>query len=184
MARQQFEQGQRVYIKRYGNTYIEAQVVKPDVVQTSYGTSGREMHYVIVRYVRDDKPDGNEWPVLNNRQMIILPEAYAEIGRGREIDRLRAKVRQHERWEEAFVAYAARAKNIIGLVQSSAGRADVLELLVALQLKGAFEIRHERRQLATEEVAKVRAEYKAEADEARQALEELGADVPPWGVKA
>ena len=91
MARQTFEKGQRVYIKRYGNTYIEAEVVKPDVVQNGY-TFGlyREVHYVSVRYVQvDGRLNDREWPVLNNRQMIMTADAYAEIVRGREIGRLR-----------------------------------------------------------------------------------------------
>lgn len=179
MTRQTFTKGQRVFARGF-DSYREAEVVNPDIVQTSFGPNGREVHYVGIRYIREGKMDGHDWSVLNNRQRIITSEAYVEIERGRQIERLRSTVQIHTRWEEKFTAYTEQAKDLIGLVQTSAGRADVLELLVALQLKGIFDLRTERSRHTVEEIAELRAERKADADVAEQSLDELGA-TKLWG---
>ncbi len=179
MPRQAFTKGQQVYIKGYSG-YKEAKVTDPDIVQTSYGPTGRKVHYVSVRYVRDGKPDGHDWNVLNNRQQIVTLEVYTQIERDREIARLWSIRRSYTRSEEVFAAYSEQAKDIITMVLLSPVEvaADVLERLVALKLRGTFDLRTERSRHTTEEVANLRAEREFEAEAATVALEELGAK--PW----
>lgn len=181
MARQTFKKGQRVYIKRFGGSYQEAVVILPDVLQSSYGSTGRKMHYVRIRYIRNGELVGNEWPVLNNRQQIITAEANAEIERGHAITRLHNTIGTYTRWETKFAAYIEQAKGIISLVQTrgSAAQPSCVELL-AMRLSGTFDIRNESYRHSVEEIAELRAERKNEAEEAQQALEKLGA-TKIWG---
>lgn len=196
MARQTFTRGQRVYIKLYRDHYTEAEVGQPDVVHSAgYGERTRNIHYVEVVYCRNGKPTGHARSILNNREHIIPSEAYAEIERGREIDRLRSTVRIHTRWEEKFTAYIEQAKSILDeftplkmpIMSELPGQglqfdaeftreATITRLSeinkLALQLKGTFDLRDERSRHTTEEVAELRAERKSDAEKAQRTLDE------------
>lgn len=172
MARQTFEEGQTVYVKRWGNAYAEAVVVKPDSVSRY---TGRDQHFVSARYYRNGKLGDKEFSILNTRRHIITADAYIEIERAKEISGLQVDIQDHRRFEEEFEFYIEQAKGIVGVVQSSAGRADVLDLLVALHLRSTFTRRSEYgRRTTTKEVAEDRAERKATAEAAHLALQGMG----------
>ncbi len=175
MARQTFTEGQRVYIKRYGNTYIEAEVSKPDVAQTAYGQSGRKVHYVHVHYVRDGKLDDNEWPVLNNRQMILTADAHEEIKRNKIIASLRATIARHSNFEQDFANFVDEAERIIDEFARSKKPDRLVSL--ALHLRGKYVKRGQWRASSAEMIAGERADKRTAALAALVTLQDMGEKV-------
>ena len=96
-TRQQFVQGQTVYIHAYQTYWRKAEVVDPDTTQKTLG-GDRDIHYVKVRYFDGDgQIVGTDWLVLNSRAKISDQAAYDLVVRCKEIQKLNSDVRQHGR---------------------------------------------------------------------------------------
>ncbi len=181
MARQTFEKGQTVYVARYSrNHWRKAVVANPDIEKTAYGfgPANRTIHYVGISYVKDDGTvdEGNEWPILNNRQQIVTAERYAEIAQANDIAKLRGTIRAHRKFEEDLDRFTKQATAIINTMVTRDGSIDVLEL--ALHLRGVFSFRSSYIQQTAAQVARTRAEYLAGAHKAQTALHKLGVQPP------
>jgi hypothetical protein len=182
MARQQFEQGQTVYVARYSrHNWRKAVVATPDVVKPSFGYyrgKSRDIHYVGVCYVKDDGTVDVDrtWDVLNNRQQIVTEEAHAEIAQAKDIGKLRQTIDAYRAFETDFAKYVEQARLIVGTVAGYDHPDDISKL--AYHLRGMFSIRYEYSRLAHTEVRKVRTDKRQEAVQARAVLKAAGVESP------
>lgn len=180
MARQTFTKGQTVYVAHYSrHNFKRAVVADPDVVKQSYGYGGgkqRDIHYVGVNYVVDDKGKvdvDRQWDILNNRQQIVDEAEYAKIAQAKDIGKLHRVIEAHHSFEREFAEYIEQATTIVDTFKSAN---DVLPL--ALFLRGAFSTRYQHSRLTPEEVTKVRGYKRADTEAAHLALQGMG-ETPP-----
>jgi hypothetical protein len=183
MARQTFEKGQTVYVAYYSrHNWRKAVVATPDVVKQSFGYYGkrRDIHYVGICYVKDDGTVDVDrtWDVLNNRRRIVTEEAHAEIKQAKDIGELRQAIDAHRAFETDFARYVEQARIIVGTLPASepVGSSEINKL--AHYLRGMFSFRSEYRRSTNTEVRALRADYRADAADARAALKGLGVEAP------
>lgn len=180
MARQQFEQGQTVYMRTYGNSYRKGIVAEPDVKRKAFtGGNGRDVHYVSVAYVdQDGAVDmSRTWHVLNNRRQIIDDATYQNIARAKGTAKMRRIIDDHRNFEARHALYIEEARIITeALPAPTANPNDINEL--ALYLRGMFDFRHYRRSRQTRiDVQEERDALLHAATEARAQLAAQGESV-------
>ncbi len=167
MARQQFEQGQTIYVK-HGSNYHKAVVVTPDKARRQYGPGFT--HYAGVRYVQ---PDGTvnterEWDIINNRTHILTEEAHNGVQRGTQVAKRRRVIAECASFEREFAQYTDQAAIIAKALDAQADEAEDL----ALYLRGMFSLRGGYGRLTRDEVRQRRRDN---AEAARMAAGELRA---------
>lgn len=178
MARQQFEQGQVVYLRTYGNSFRKGIVAEPDISRKAFGMSiggGRNVHYVKVAYVEQHGTADMErtWAVLNNRRQIIDEAAYQKIARAKNRTVLRRTILSHLDSETRFALYTEEARIITkALPAPSTDAGDIHEL--ALYLRGMFDFRRERDRQTRIDVQEERDALNLAATEARAQLAAQG----------
>ncbi len=176
MARQTFTEGQTVYCHRLGDNYKKAIVIVPDVMTP--GFTGRNTHYVGVRYInKEGQPEGSEWPITNRSNLILTEEAFNGINRAKDITRLHGDIRAYTNFERDFLLYFTQAETICRTLMpvGAYGPHNVNEL--AHYLRGTFQLTKYQR-MDRDDVRTLRLEKRQAAVDARDALAAMGEDAP------
>ena len=180
MARQQFEKGQTVYYRHWGNQYKKAIVMRPDITK-----AGQRTHYVGVRYI-NAKGQGSEWLITNRANLIFTEEAFNEIGRAKTIAKLHGTIRAYANFERDFLPYFEQAEIICRTLLNTVGLtpepSDVNELAHYLRGMFGFGLAHSR--LTQGDVRTLRATKRAEAAQAMGSLTAMGEDAPGLAEEA
>lgn len=178
MPRQTFTEGQIVWCKRYGNVYKKAIVLRPDMVQ-----AGQRTHYVGVQYINaNDQPEGAEWPTTNRANLILTEEAFNEIKRAKNANRLRRDIAAYAHFERDFQPYFEQAEIICRTLVGHNEPDDVAEL--AHYLRGMFSFTSSYSRLTRDGVRTLRLEKHATAAIARAALVAMGENAPELAKEA
>ena len=171
MARQKFEKGQHVWVKRPYGTWRPAIVAIPDVETKHYSPhtgKGQSIAHNVLIYTRlvNGQPTGEEFLIRNSRANVVTEARFAEMAAEKQAKGWYDTVARQQQREEALAQYTERATTI---VETCGG--DVAKLTDYLM--GKFHL-VKYGHITPEDMVKERAEYREEAEEAKKKIRDAG----------
>ena len=180
--RQTFSKGQHVLVKHPYGTWRSAIMANPNVETKNYspytGKGQSVSHNVLISWLVNGQPTGEEFLVRNSRANIVTEERFAEIAAERKAKGWYDTVARQQQREVSLARYTERATTIIDTVLQVIGQVtgDVAKLTDYLMAE--FHLPTSFGHTTPEQITALRAEHREEAEEAKKKIRDAG--LPEW----